>query len=206
MIKFLKKYWFIVFLAFFAFFLLGLKWFLSQKALPVIKNIDPPSGAKVDADLKEINVEFEVNASDLLWGLEIQVEPPIGFTTSTDGRFFKIKLKESLFAEIDYSWKLTYFKKTLLSWVYNVNPLPTPSVAEVGDPDFTKELIETTVDDYPLIRFMPYSDNNFAINYSAPKKLVVKIKGVNIEAIKAEVLAWISSKGVDPETHQIEWR
>ena len=52
---------------------------------------------------------------------------------------------------------------------------------------------------------MPFSNEDFAINYLAPLKLGVKIKGTDEEKIKQEVLQWIRNKGVDPQTHEIIW-
>lgn len=59
---------------------------------------------------------------------------------------------------------------------------------------------------YPLFDFVPFSNENFSIDYTGRLTLVIKIKRNNIEAIKKEALAWIAQHGINPSTHTINYQ
>lgn len=68
-----------------------------------------------------------------------------------------------------------------------------------------EELEKQTYRDYPLFDFIPYYGENYSIDYLKPLVLEVIVKKDTAE-IRQEVLDWIRSKGVEPATHQIEWK
>jgi hypothetical protein len=59
---------------------------------------------------------------------------------------------------------------------------------------------------YPLFDLVPFSNEDFSIDYSGRLTLIVKIKKNNTEAIKKEVLTWIAQHGVNPSTHTINYQ
>src|SRR5262249_2504129 len=59
---------------------------------------------------------------------------------------------------------------------------------------------------YPLLQFVPYSNQDFNIDYTGHVTLIVEIKNKNIDLVKQEVLDWIRSHGVDPSTHTINYK
>lgn len=83
-------------------------------------------------------------------------------------------------------------------------PSPTSSPKEVGDSP--ADLLKSLETRFPLIKSLPYKTDRFSIDYKAPLSLKIEIKiATQTAEIKKEVLDWIKSKGVDPETHQINW-
>lgn len=87
-------------------------------------------------------------------------------------------------------------------------PTPTPTFVkkEKEQGESPEDLLKSLKQEFPLIEFVPYQTDEFSINYQAPLYLKVKIKTpTKTESIKQEVLNWIQSKGVDPNTHQIDW-
>lgn len=73
-----------------------------------------------------------------------------------------------------------------------------------GDPDFRQSLEPIIKKNYPLFDFVPFKTEFWSIYYLSPLKLRVNLSLDNQEN-RQEVLDWITSKGVDPNTHQIKW-
>lgn len=87
--------------------------------------------------------------------------------------------------------------------------LKTPAAIEQagkGDPDAIKQMEESIQQGYPLFRYTPHRETNWTLDYVDALHLVVTVKGTVTEAIKTEVLNWIKDQGVDPATHQIDWK
>lgn len=83
---------------------------------------------------------------------------------------------------------------------------PTPTFSGKGRGDSPEELLDTLKEKFPLIEFIPYQTDEFSINYQAPLHLKIEIKiTAKKEVIKQKALDWIQSKGVNPDTHQIDW-
>jgi len=84
--------------------------------------------------------------------------------------------------------------------------LPSPTTIPEGLGDSPANLLESLKTRFPLIESLPYKTDRFIVDYQAPLFLKVEIKiATQTAEIKKEVLDWIKSKGVDPETHQINW-
>jgi len=82
---------------------------------------------------------------------------------------------------------------------------PTPILNE-GKGDSSSKIIESLKGKFPLVEFLPYETENFYLDYVAPLHLRATIKKAAVSAqIKQEILNWISSKGVDPQTHKIDF-
>lgn len=71
----------------------------------------------------------------------------------------------------------------------------------LSDPGFLPKKIEEISEKYPLLPYLPLMSEKFDLDYLSPLKLRVILK----KGTKEEVLDWIRSKGVDPQTHEIEW-
>lgn len=101
-------------------------------------------------------------------------------------------------------WKILSSKKT--PPIPTPPTPPTPTFFEKGRGDSPEELLDTLKEKFPLVESIPYQTDEFSINYQAPLHLKIEIKIIaKKEAIKQKVLDWIQSKGVDPDTHQIDW-
>lgn len=85
--------------------------------------------------------------------------------------------------------------------------LPTPTLpVKEGIGESPIDILESLKERFPLVEFLPYETNDFSADYIAPFYLQVKIKNATFSAqIKQEVLDWIKSKGVNPNTHKIDW-
>lgn len=95
----------------------------------------------------------------------------------------------------------------------NIQPTPTSFILTPttfqppaqGDPDFYESVRPEILKNYPLFDFIPNKTNNWKIDYLRPLVLEIVLKKDTPE-IRKEVLDWIESKGVDPASHQIEWK
>lgn len=118
----------------------------------------------------------------------------------------------SLLATVLAVWKLFLAPKPTppplippsVSPTPTVSPLPTPFWGR-GDPNIEKEIYKKTQNDYPLLPFVPYQTLNWKVDYIAPLALEITLKKDTLE-IRQKVLNWIQDKGVNPDSHQIEWR
>jgi hypothetical protein len=82
---------------------------------------------------------------------------------------------------------------------------PTPILNE-GKGDSPLEILDSLKKNFPLVEFLPYETENFYLDYIAPLHLRATIKKATVSAqIKQEILNWIVSKGVDPQTHKIDF-
>jgi len=85
-------------------------------------------------------------------------------------------------------------------------PTPTPIILNEGKGDSPSEILESLKERFPLVEFLPYETENFYLDYIAAFHLQVTIKKANVSAqIRQEVFNWIKSKGVDPQTHKIDF-
>jgi len=84
-------------------------------------------------------------------------------------------------------------------------PTPTPVLNE-GKGDSPSQIIESLKGKFPLVEFLPQETENYYLDYVAPLHLRATIKKATASAqIKQEILDWIKSRGVDPQTHKIDF-
>jgi len=85
--------------------------------------------------------------------------------------------------------------------------LPTPLEEKGrGDPDMYEKLQIETQNKYPLLNLTPHRESNWTLDYIGPLRFEITVKGKLTEEIKTEILTWIKNQGVDPDTHQIDWK
>ncbi len=66
-----------------------------------------------------------------------------------------------------------------------------------------QEEIKLTKERYPLIDWLPLDTENYHLTYSAPHTLQIALKKGNKETAKEQIIEWIKSKGIDPESQKI---
>lgn len=92
-----------------------------------------------------------------------------------------------------------------------ISPSPTiiptikPTSGPIGTPNFYENIRPEILNNYPLFDYLPYKTDNFIVGYSSTLTLKITLKKDTPE-IRQEVLDWISSKGVGPNTHKIIWK
>lgn len=209
---FLKKYWLIIALAFLATILAVLKITTPQYPPPQIVSLKPDPQKPQTKEIKEIQIIFNQPAKNLLPLLRLITTPKTKLNITTVEEKLIIQTDPPLQTGKRYLFELYYQNNLLYSWQYQITPSPTPTKAirEVGDPQIIKNLARETTEDFPLIKLMPYSDKDVAINYLKPRVLGIKIKNKKEkELVKKKILDWLEKRldevGLDLESHKIVW-
>lgn len=94
------------------------------------------------------------------------------------------------------------FGKQLTSWTFLTAPTPAQSHSA------TRNVLdqETNAKYYPLTQYLPYSTADFTVSeYTDHLTLKVLVNTADLAKVKTEVNDWIRSKGVDPNTHTINY-
>lgn len=107
---------------------------------------------------------------------------------------YSVSVKNSQFKNFSYMFSFTTLSKSI-----------TPPSGGLGDPNFYNEIQKETADKYPLLKYIPFETKNWWVTYRGPLLLKVGLRKDTAE-IRQEVLDWIKSKGVNPDTHKIEWK
>lgn len=187
--------------------------------VPTLVSISPQPGSRIKAG-EEIRITFAQPPAPIINRISLKTTPP-RLEIEKKAQGMELMLFPKYLPETDrYFFELQFDGRPLYSWSYFLPPLsptpfpkPTPTVQEatpsaspeLGDPKIVREMSEVMSKNFPLIKHVPYSNGEFAINYLAPLKLGVKIKTKDKESVKENVLEWIKSKGVNPDTHEIVW-
>jgi hypothetical protein len=103
-------------------------------------------------------------------------------------------------------WRLFLYKPKTEPQIQPPTPTPTIAIPKGrSEPGLYEKLQKEAQEKFPLISFVPHQEKSWSIDYLGPLHLEVVAKTKNIESIKPEVLNWIKGKGVDPDSHQIDW-
>ena len=79
----------------------------------------------------------------------------------------------------------------------------SPSSKELSESELGEEEVRESLEFYPLINYLPIDNERYHLTYTNPFELTVNLKQGNKGEIKKEIINWISSKDIDPSTHQI---
>ncbi len=216
--KFLQRYWLVIFLSFLAVVLLAFR-ANGDKQVPTLISITPRPGSNIKTGEK-IRIVFDQPLAPIIDEIGLDTTPKVDFDKKVQGTSLLLSPQSSLKAN-RYFFALRFNGQQLYSWSYfftspvpTPSPRPTPTIKEatpsahqeLGDPETVRSIAETMSKNFPLIKYVPYENEEFALNYLAPLKLGVKIKIDDKEAVKEKVRVWIKDKGVDPASHEIVWQ
>lgn len=196
----------IALLAFLAVIALFLKIIIGKEAPPTIIKTSPENGEQNVSLSSKIALFFDkegLRTED--W--QITIQPSFNFSLKTNTNILEAENKEPLQEQTKYNIEIKNrrFKNFYYFFSFTTTPKAETLVGGRGDPDFYEEIQKEIAVTYPLLRYMPYKTSSWSIHYLKPLKLIVYLKRDTPETRK-EVLDWISSKGVDPVTHTIEWK
>jgi hypothetical protein len=212
MINFFKKYQIILILAFIAVVLLMVKLLYTGEGEKIsIKKLVP----SVEEEFTErrdfkFKIYFSTDIGRVWEKMELKVEPELEFRKGLgeEPGVMEVWVVENIEAGTRYNWDVSLNGELIGEWSYKSSDLTEEEKRSrgLGDPERIVEIAKEQYEMYPLLDYMPYSNEDFSLNYLEPLVLIVKIKGVEREAIMEQVKYWIKSKGVDPATHEIEWK
>ncbi|MFH1840904.1 MAG: hypothetical protein ABH807_02000 [Candidatus Shapirobacteria bacterium] len=75
-----------------------------------------------------------------------------------------------------------------------------------SDPYIPYQIEEANRKYFPLLEWIPYNTENFSVYYVEPLTLEISIQQGEQKTIEPKVIEWIRSHGIDPATHQIQYK
>ena len=126
---------------------------------------------------------------------------------------FILVLILAFLASVLIFWRIFLYQSPEKNPLLNPTPTSTPfpfitptSILNEGKGDSPSKILESIKEKFPLVEFLPYETESFYIDYIAPLHLQISVKKTTISAqIRQEIFNWIKSKGVDPQTHKIDF-
>lgn len=178
---------------------------LPEKTVTILET--SPKNDEKDVYPGEIEIFFITN-KPILSSDEFSVDfsPKLPFYYKITNTFPANKITLKIFGGLDI--KTTYTvtitksnKEPVYIWSFTTSEKKAESSSGLVF-DKEQDLLKNY---YPLSQFTPYSTSDFRIEYTYDLTLKVSVKGSSIEKVKQEVLNWIKSHGVDPNTHVIHY-
>jgi hypothetical protein len=191
--------------------LMGLKLLLSHPPTPKIIKTDPADNQQNAYPKQTLKLTFDRPVSTKNW--QIVPFPFFEFSLKSDKETLEIIPEKELTADTQYKIEVKnnqdpsfYFTLSFKTIPDLLGPPPggkIPSKEEVEK--YYWDLSRKTYEETPLFDYVPYVTENYIVDYIKPLTLQVLLTK-DTPQIRAEVLDWIRSKGVDPATHQIIWK
>ena len=201
-----KKTWlWLGLLALLATLLIFISQLVKPPSLEVVKIVPAAGEKEVDFLLIQIKIDFN-QALEKPDSVQAKITPQVehSLRLSQDHRSLMIEPQKMLLPSTEYSIEVIQVKtgKAFFSSSFKTKPLGLDKTGGRGDPGLVKKIHQKDQQDFPLLPWVPYSDQNFEVDYLAPLKLEVKVK-TDPDLAKQAVEAWIKSHKVDPESHEI---
>ncbi|HUW24574.1 MAG TPA: Ig-like domain-containing protein [Patescibacteria group bacterium] len=191
--------------------LLGLKLLLPPPLTPKIIRTDPADNQQNVYPKQTLKLTFDRPISTEGW--QIIPFPSFEFSVKNDKETLEVIPKKELAADTQYKIEVKNSQDPSFYFTFSFKTVPdllgpppggkTPSKEEVEK--YYWDLSRKTYEAMPLFDYVPYKTENYWIGYTRPLTLYISLTKDTPE-IRAEVLDWIRSKGVDPATHQIIWK
>ncbi|MGB9637463.1 MAG: Ig-like domain-containing protein, partial [Microgenomates group bacterium] len=184
--------------------LLALKRLSLQETIQVADST--PKNGETNVSLSpRITLTFNQKIPSDNW--QIISSPEFSFKINIKQNVLEIQPEVSLKPSTQYSLSFKNQKIKTFSFLLSFTTLSVAPSSETGrgDPHFYRQIEKDVNENYPLLKYIPFETKNWWITYRGPLKLQVTFKK-DTPALRQEVLDWIRSKGIDPGTHQIEWK
>lgn len=155
----------------------------------------------------EIDLSFtadKVLSSEADFSLDISPALPYywRFTNSYPTNTVTAKIVGGLKTNTTYAVSVFNSAKVkIYSWSFTTSSTAAESTSSL----IRDEELQLDQKYFPLFNYLPYSNNDFDVIYIDRFTLQVSIKNPDVNKVKQEVIDWIKSKGVDPNTHTINY-
>lgn len=150
-----------------------------------------------------INTDVDIQSEgDINLSFSPKLEYYWKFENSFPSKNIKVRVYGGLIQNTQYKIDVTdSLGKKIYSWSF--------TTANKRGEDSSRLIYEESRKDLqnnaPLFDYIPHSNSNFSIDYTAPLTLKVVIKNPDVNKVKGEVDTWIRDHGVDPSTHSINY-
>lgn len=166
-----------------------------------------PQNGQKDVDAGEITISF--TATRLLSSrkeFSIAITPSLPYswkeTSVFPSEIITFQILGGLAVNTNYTVSVKNNQGDIVySWTFTTASAPGSSSSRLME-----ETEKNTIKNYlPLFEWIPFSNQDFSIDYTDKLTLEVVVKNPDMEKVKADVVTWIRSKGVDPSTHTINY-
>jgi len=136
----------------------------------------------------------------------LEISPPLPYYWKIMANYPTKKIAVQVFGALTTSTTYTITiknsrKEPVYSWSFttsNITPESSSGIAADQSNTFHQKY-------YPLLPYLPFTNNDFQIYYVDNLTLEVDITNSNVDMVKNEVDNWIKSHGVNPSTHKINY-
>ncbi len=167
----------------------------------IVVSIQPEDGA-INLPLTS-NITTVFNQGIKPEMVQFKFEPQAQFTTKygNDKKTLILDFPQGLKSQTKYSLEIIDVQGSQA-----LKTIFFSTLATTFDVGLYKELQTEQAQDYTLLPYLPHEEKDFFIKtYVGPRKLWVTIVGQDAPQKRQEALDWMKSKGVDPQTHEINW-
>jgi len=202
--KILKKYKIFLFLLLCLIFLIVLK-IAAKENFQVLETNPKNNQEKVNL---ETTIFLTFQKTPVFNNLEIKINPSVTFSVKVDRQTLAIQPNEQLKPDTEYKVELVNLKNRQNTFSFSFKTLqltPISNQTEANIRQYYNDLEKKTYEEMPLFDYVPFSSKNFSLDYIKPLTLQVTLKE-DTPAARQEVLNWINSKAVNPQTHKIIWK
>ncbi len=187
LLKFLNRK--IIYLLVFLIFVLAIVSLFLKQELRIVE-AQPTVTNNIDLDQK-----FEFIFNKKPENIVVVTSPEFNFDKIIDEKKLLLIPQEMLKQNSYYTLNIYQKEKQLFKKTFKTR---------VGtETEVIQEETSFTFSKYPLIDFLPIDNPRYHLTYADSLVLKVTIKQGSQEQIRQEVIDWISSKGIDPNTHQV---
>jgi len=177
------------------YFLIALIFILSVVSLILKQELRLLEVAPAITNNIELNQKFEFIFNKTPAKITIVVSPEFRFEKIIDEKKVVLVPQELLKQNSYYTLNIYFKEKKLYQQTFKTRPgTETEVIQEETNFTFSK---------YPLIDFLPIDNPRYHLTYVDSLVFKVTIKQGSQEQIRQEIVDWISSKGIDPDTHRI---
>lgn len=200
-----KSLFLIIGLAVLAAALMLLSQILKPEALTIINSFPTEGEANVSLATLQITITFNHPIKNIN-EIRVNISPSLQITSqlSQDQQTLLLEPQQLLLPNQAYSINVLQTKddQPLGLFSFTTESLPESAMGGKGDPGLVSKIHLKDQEDFPLLRWVPFSTQDFEVDYIGRTKLEVKVK-TNQEAAKQGLETWMRSHGTEPQTHEI---
>jgi len=160
----------------------------------IISSYPEDNSSNVDLT-SPITLTFSKNIN--LNQLELRSSEEESFNLKIDGKTVTAEHEQIFYSNKQYNINV-YYENELI-YVLSFSTLKQQS-----DPRVTQEIQKKVEEKYPLADTLPYKTQNYSVVYSDELALEIELFNQDLDknSVIQEIKTWVSSKNIDPETHQ----
>ncbi len=156
--------------------------------------VSAPSFSELFDLNQEIVLEFDRSPEKV----SVIFHPALKNELSVVGKVLIIKPLQLLNEQTDYRLELKFQEQTFQTLTFKTRLMDETEI-------LTRDS-ESTLEDAPLIKYLPLDTPQYYVTYIGPRELGIRIKQGSQAAIEQAIKIWMENQGVDPATHKLTFQ